>query len=271
MLYVCKSVKLDGMGVESFAAWCPKKQQLESRQFRHGRVGACLVGPRLRRGRWGEVRLGIHQEVDEVVEIEFYDALPAVRCDLRPKRLRHAEDLLLAELQPWFYLEHAMLPRMIASGVDEDVPYVVRPHVLGCSLFDVLNRVVPVPRQTADNLLSKLEDFAEFLHGEGENASSFAWGGFDPREIWLSFDGRVALHGAGLAYLRTDAFDPVEADWFSIFMLKQRFLAHRDRVVSDDPEPVAACSEQQLGLWLRRVCAESVDEQRAFFGLAALH
>jgi hypothetical protein len=109
-------------------------------------------------------------------------------------------------------------------------------------------------------------------------------GGFDQRDVFLGFDGSIALVGTGLARVRASGGDPISRDLLSLTQLAARFSDDLAKAIagarsaSDAARRLRrgfseACStrREQVGSILRRYFDEAIQAERACFGLSALH
>lgn len=262
-------------------AWVIPSNAVDEREFNAGRVGPFRLGPSVRRTAFGEVILALPEPPSSlVVELDLFDALAGTP-------LAGPASELMNDLSQVAALRHRHVLPMAGAGFDEGIPYVVRPHRMGRTLRQVLDEANDVSIDLAAALLFAVAEACDFLAGQGPEPGACAMGGFDDRDVFLSFDGEIGLVGLGLKRARGGAEDPLDADLRACFELARRL---DERARAKLPSAVAgassarevaravrrrfssacASSAQQVGAVLRRCFATAIAEERAFFGLPAL-
>jgi len=256
--------------------WAVSAAELSEDAFRSGRVGPFLLGPSVRRTAFGEVIVGLHRESREVVEIDLYDALLGTP-------FASPESPLMSDLAQVSSLRHKHIASIVGAGFDEGVPYVVRPHRLGRTLAQLID-LGPVPGDFAAVVAYSVADGLDFLAEQGEGC---AMGGLDARDVFLGYDGTVALVGLGLRRVRGLEGDPRQADLQGAFALARHLSRWSDaqlpaviagvsttrelsRALRRRYSAACAALPRLVGSTLRRAFAQAIPDERAFFGLAPL-
>lgn len=184
-------------------------------RFDAGRLGPYLLGPCLRRHRFGEVLLALDEPQRRVIEIDCYDRLSGTP-------LAGPDGKLLADIALVMGLAHRHIAPIIASGVGDGVPYTVRQHRLGRALGEVWSDGVRIGEAAAAGILHAVADALAFLAAEGPRPGACAMGGFDDADVFLGFDGDVRLTGLGARRARIGDADPLSADLAACFELARR-------------------------------------------------
>jgi hypothetical protein len=286
------------MVVNEVDPWTLQGADVDALAFSEGVLGSYRVGPTRRRTAFGEVVLGLAEDRARLVELDIYDV---ARGHARGPTLHH--DLTAAAV-----VRHKRIHPIIGVGVEDDVPYVVRPLRLGRTLAE-LEAAEGLDDDVAIVIIHALAEALRHLI-KGDTP---ALGGFDTRDVYLTFDGQVLLTGLGLAALRPalegelvdelrvlaasseepnltlDVRDPI-----AFFELAQRLLRVAGPEALDEAEDrksssidqririlersmrryhgtVLATGARCVGRALRRTFAESVEDERTFFGLPGIH
>lgn len=261
--------------------WTPTRDRVDPAGFVGARLGPHRLGRRVRVTALGEVAIALHDQLEEVLEIELLDA--ASRTPLAGP-----EGTLLADVAHVVGLRHRHVAAVIGAGIESGTPYLVRQHHLGRTLEQVVDEVGGLPEELGPAILFSVAEAASFLAEQGPQAGVCCLGGFGPGEVFLGFDGTVLLFGAGLWRLRCPDGDPVEEDMESC----QQLACFLDRVAgaplekilrgTTDPKAVAltmrrryrdACGAraERLGTFLRAHYGDIIATERAFFGMPTLH
>lgn len=263
------------------ADWQPQRDRVDAALFSSRNVGPYKLGRRLRAVPYGQVTLAIHDNFEEVVELEQYD-------DLVRTELAGPEGALLGDVSSAIGLTHRYLIPLIGAGMDGGIPYVVRAHRLGRPLGEVLRKVGTLPTGHAAAVLYPLAEVLAYLADEGAQPGACSPGGFDLQDVLLGYDGSVALLGSGLKLLRCPAGDPLACDQDALLSLAaeldRRSGANFQAMVGEAGNPAEAAlalrrAERKalgqgpalLGSLLRHHYEEAIREERAFFALPTLH
>lgn len=267
--------------VEDMSAWSTLAAPVDESQFNQGRIGPYRLGPVLRRTAFGEVVLAIQDERVGVVELDLCASLSGTE-------LTSPEGALMTDLAEVVGLQHRHLAAIIGSGFDEGVPYIVRHHHLGVTLQQLLDADGEVSNPLAVSVLHAVAEALEFLSRQGSKRGACSLGGFDARDVFLGYDGQILLVGLGLKSARKPDVSPVQADLQACFELARRLdavagarltsaiaaarsLKDLERAVRRrDPEACGDATRHVAGA-LRTRFADRIREERAFFGLSALH
>lgn len=240
--------------------------------MRTTRAGPYLLGPEVRSTARGVVHLATHPDHDPLLELEHYTELAdAVRDD--------PDGRLMLDLALVSTIEHRHVAAMAGVGLLDDAPYVVRPHVPGRALDEVLQRG-PLEPETALGVLYAVAEALGYLAEEGPQPGACSMGGLDPDDVLLGFGGAILLVGTGLSRVRKDeAGDDGPA--------LARFAAQLIDP-ADLPEPglapavwaralrksfPEACGRraERVARGLRARFAESIDSERENLGLPPIH
>lgn len=267
--------------VEELSAWSTLAAPVDESQFNQGRIGPYRLGPLVRRTTFGEVVLALQDERVGVVELDLCVSLVG-------SELTAPEGPLMTDLAEVVGLRHRHIATIIGSGFDEGVPYVVRHHHLGVTLAQLLENNQEISPSLAVAILHAITCALEFLSREGSKRGACSLGGFELGDVFLGYDGRISLLGLGLKSARKPDVGPAQADLQACFELARRLDAASGarltsaiaaaRSLKDveraarrrDPE---ACGDatRHVAAALRARFADRIREERAFFGLSALH
>lgn len=260
--------------------WAVPAAAADPHAFEVGRIGTFRIGPSVRRTAFGEVVRALPDKGREVVELDLFDALA---------NTPHAapDGQLMADLAAVAALRHRHIWPMIGCGFAEGVPYIVRRHRLGRTLRELLDDADRIAPEAAAAILFAAADAIEFLATQGPSEGSCAMGGFDPRDLFLCFDGAVGLVGLGLKVARGAEDDPRAADLRALFELSRELdrkaSARLPSAIADARTPrelaravrrrfaeACAASAHHVGSALRRTYSAAIAEERARFGLSTL-
>jgi hypothetical protein len=267
--------------VEEMSAWSTLAVPVDESKFVQGRIGPYRLGPLVRRTAFGEIVLALQDERLGVVELD-------VCASLAGTALTAHDGALMNDLAEVVGLQHRHIATIIGSGFDEGVPYIVRHHHLGVTLEQLLESKEEISPSLAVAVLHAAAEALEFLSRQGSKRGACSLGGFDARDVFLGYDGRILLVGLGLKSARVPTLAPTQADLQSCFELaRQLDEASEARLTSAiaagrslkdlvraarrrDPE---ACGDatRHVAAALRLRFADRIREERAFFGLSALH
>lgn len=267
--------------VEDMSAWSTLSAPVDESKFNQGRVGPYRLGPVLRRTAFGEVVLALQDERVGVVELDLCASLAGTE-------LTAPEGPLMTDLAEVVGLEHRHIATIIGSGFDEGVPYIVRHHHLGVTLEQLLAAGGEVSAPLAVSALYAVAEALEFLSRQGSRRGACSLGGLDARDVVLGYDGQILVVGLGLKSARRPASAPVQADLQACFELARRLdsvsgarltsaiaavRSLKDLVRAVRRRDPAACGDatRHVAAALRARFADRIREERAFFGLSALH
>jgi hypothetical protein len=261
--------------LSAFSHWTPARGAVDESSFDAGRFGPYRVGAPVRKTELGEVRVALHESWDYVVELEVFHAL-------KRRSFEHAD--LLADLNQAMLLVHPQITPIIGAGIEESVPYVVRPHRLGRTLAELLERQGALPLDLAAGLMFAVAEAIAYLAEAGPSPDACAMGGFDQRDVFLGFDGSIALVGTGQRSVRAQDADAAQRDEECLAELSRRcsselYFAIRDASAPNEAarrirrtfRDACARRREHVGSTLRHFFGEAIQAERAFFGLAALH
>lgn len=261
--------------------WSTLSAPVDESKFDQGRVGPYRLGPLLRRTAFGEVVLALQDERRGVVELDLCASLAGTD-------LTAPEGPLMTDLAEVVGLQHRHLATIIGSGFDEGVPYIVRQHHLGVTLEQVLAAGGELSTPFAVAVLHAVAEALEFLSRQGSKRGACSFGGFDARDVFLGYDGLILLVGLGLKSARRPAVSAVQADLQACFELARRLdsvsgarltsaiaaaRSLKDLVRAARRREPDACGDatRHVAAALRARFADRLREDRAFFGLSALH
>jgi hypothetical protein len=254
--------------------WTIPRAAVDERAYDGGRAGSFRLGPRIRRSAFGEVLRALPDGRGAVVEVELLAALAPIASP---------EAELMLDLASVAALRHRHLIPLIGAGLDEGMPYVVRPHRMGRTLAELLEEADGLSAPSAAALLHAVADAIGALQEDGQARM----GGFDPRDVFLSYDGSIGLVGLGLEKAR-GAEDPDAADLESCFALARlleknapgarlpsaiagaRSPREIERAVRRRYPEACAYAAQHVAHDLRASFALAISEERAKFGLPTL-
>lgn len=260
--------------------WALTRKGVDESRFQTGRIGPYRLGTRVRTTALGEVTLALHDHLEPVVELELFDALSHTS-------LVGPDGRLMADLAQVVGLRHERIAPMIGAGIEGGVPYVVRPHVLGRTLAELVEGADAFDSEFAAAILFAVSDVTHHLSVQGPQAGACSMGGFDARDVFLGFDGSVRMVGLGLKLARCPDDDSISADFLSCLELARHLDAFSEAGLSTSIADATSafdiartlrrrhgsvCAEQAaiVGATLRGVFGEAIQEERAFFGLATL-
>ena len=262
--------------------WAVGRGAVDEANFQAGRVGPYRLGKRVRKTAFGELVLAIDPRAESILEIDLLDALARTP-------LTAPDGLLMGDLAQAATIRHRHVAPIVGSGFEDGVPYVVRPHRLGRTLAELIERAGPgLEPDAAAAILYSVADALEGLAQEGPQPGACAMGGFDDRDVFLGFDGSTALTGVGLKQARpAKDEDPVAADLTSAFALARlldlaaraglssaiagaQSAADLTRAVRRRFGPACAGRRRFVAAALRIAFEDALREERAYFGLAPL-
>ena len=260
--------------------WSPLRSAAAATDYVHLRLGPLALGPPRWKTSVGQAHLALAESDDEIVVVD------------RMTSLRNHPDVdaddLMADVRHVMGLRHRHVMKVIGAGIDNDVPYLVRRFRLGRPLSEILD-VGRLDRPLAVALLYPIAEAVGFLAEEGPKPGICSVGGFDPRDVWVSFDGGVWLTGHGSRRLRHDEDgDPIQQDLSSLLRLATvigRATRTNVRELLDDVTDLdtaqailrrtdrEACGRRAeiLGAWMRAFYDDAILAERAEFGLDTLH
>lgn len=263
--------------------WTPSRRGVDPSEFARGSVGPYRLGRTVRTTDLGEVRLALSDAFEEIMEVECLAALAGTA-------LAGPEGTLLADIAPVVGLRHRHLATVAGAGIADGVPYLVRVHRPGRTLFELLEREARAAASLGPAVLFAVVEALAFLAEEGGAAGACALGGFDARDVLLGFDGGPCLLGTGLRRVRAGGRDPILADLESARRLAELFDETSEVRLDLAALAAAAGSASDLAAHLRRAhreaCArmhetvgsvlrahfgDDIQRERAFFGMATLH
>ena len=260
--------------------WSPLRSAAVVTDYAHLRLGPLALGPPRWRTSVGQAHLALAESHEEVVVVDRMTALRN-RPEVDP-------DDLMADLRHLLGLRHRHVMRVVGAGIDSDIPYVVRRFRLGRPLAQVLD-TGRLDRPLAVALVYPVAEALAFLAEAGPKPGVCAVGGFDPRDVWIGFDGGVWLTGHGSRRLRHDEnSDPVQQDLASLLRLATvvgRATRTNLRELLDEVSDLdvaqatlrradrEACGRRAeiLGAWMRAYYHDAIRAERAEFGLDTLH
>ncbi|MCK6544646.1 hypothetical protein L6R52_02155 [Myxococcota bacterium] len=265
------------LDADASAAWTPSKTRVELGAFTRGVLGPYALGPRVRDTALGHETLAIHEAFDQVLAVETFDAL-------RGTMFTHPDASLMSELAESARLAHASIIPIVGAGLEAGVPYVVRPHFLGRTLAELFDVAPKVSAELAACVVFTVADVTAWLAEQGSAPGACALGGFDARDVHLSYDGAIRITGLGLARVRCPSGDVIEADHASLVALVRRLddMSHAGladviagltanvevaRAVRRRYREVLATRAAVVGGALRKRFDGVIREERAFFGM----
>jgi hypothetical protein len=263
--------------------WAPLAANIDEERFNRGRIGPYRIGMSLRATALGEIVIAIAEGFSYVVELDLFDLL---------LNTQHAgpEGTLMLDLAQATAIDHPGVAKIVGAGIESGVPYVVRRHRLGRTLAELTERRGPLPLPVAAGVLFTLATTLADLAEGGPAAGAWSLGGFDARDVFLGFDGRVSLVGVGLQRVRIGAEDPIARDFASLLALAKRLIIREEEGETLAASVEAAADSRRLaealrrgpfreslarrtellGCTLRERFEDAMREERAFFGLAPL-
>lgn len=241
--------------------------------------GIYCYGPKLRTHAYGEVSLALDMQRALVVEID------RIALDLAPENLPN-DIPLMKDLVLVSGLRHRHLPEILASGVADELPFVVRPFRLGLTLADVMHRHRP-DEDLAYGICYVAASVLAFLEANSPFEGACAMGGLTAENLYLGFDGQISVLGLGYKSLKPPAALAADADLDALHELARQFEIEGKNPVSallqsarslgeavvlirkTNPE---ACAGVQLRLsaMFRREFSEVLQKDRSIFGLQTL-
>ncbi len=259
------------------ADWIPLRARVDPATFEGGEIGPYRLGHFLRATPWGEVRLALHDTIEEVVEIELYATL---------KRTEHAgpEAPLMADLAQVMALRHRHLATILGAGMTMGTPYVVRPHRLGRTLQDFVDRSATFSEAETVSLLFPIAEVMGYLALQGPQPGSCALPNPDLSELVVGFDGNLVLTNTGLGRLRRAEGDPLTG----LLMFTELFEAASPSRILPLVGPAAGPADfatrlrrnyrevlaeraHHIGKLMRRYFGDELLAERTFFGMDTLH
>jgi hypothetical protein len=260
--------------------WSIPRAGVDEADFRSGSIGPYRLGPIVRRTAFGEVVLALPEQSGGVVELDLLDALAGTP-------LAGPNGELMADLALVSSLKHRHLVPISGAGLDDGIPYVVRPHRMGRTLRQLTESSSEISVELAAAALYAVAEACEFLAAQGPEEGACAMGGFDDRDVFLGFDGAIGLVGVGLRRARGGGDEPRAKDLKSCFELARRLDDHAKaklpstvagatstreltRALRRRFSDACAASAHHVGSALRRQFAAAIDRERAFFGLRTL-
>ncbi len=237
-------------------------------------AGPYRVGPLVRKTLRGTVCLAVSEEDERLLEFEHYTGL---------KQRMHAdpEGALMLDLAQVMGLRHHHLAHIDGAGLFDGVPYVVRAHLPGRTLAEVMMQG-ELPKDAAIGIAYGISEVLGQLAEEGARPGACAMGGFEAEDVFLGFDGSILMTGAGLKQVRSGANAPLSSDLAALVSLAQLMLPQRSWTPAEDsaswaqalrrldPEP-CGMRTANVGRLLRQRYRDVIAGERAALGLPALH
>lgn len=250
------------------------RASVDAERFDRGRIGPYSIGNVLRTTDFGDVSMALHDALDRVVELELFTALagkPAAGVDGR----------LMPDLAMAASIEHPNVARIIGAGVEGEVPYLVRPLVLGRTLAQLSAHGAPPARELSACVLFAAAEGLDALSTHGPEPGACSVGGFDARDVFLAFEGDVLILGSGCKEIRAPGEDASARDLESALHLAKK-LGLEDEV--DGVADFAALAKklryghrdalgkrrELIGGALRERFDATLNEERSFFGLSPI-
>lgn len=232
----------------------------------HARIDGYRLAARLPRPPPILARVADHRDADGLLEFQF------VRAAERDR------DAVMERSAALRRLRHPHLLPVAGAGFHDELPYLVRPLVLGRSLAETLARGA-LPQPVALAVLHAVALAVAALHAEGPDEDWLALGGVASAAVWLGFSGEVFLVPLGLpAGVRSAARDLTSLRRWNEALLTGAG-AHAS---ARDPLELAAalrrsgrmaCADRSalVARLLRTRFRDELAEERHRFGLLALH
>lgn len=256
--------------------WTPKRLAMDPHAFDCARYGPYCVGPQVRGGKFGAVNLALRPGCDRVLEVE--------RILVQGDDDQGGDGVgarLLEQLNHCVGLIHPHIALIEGAGMQDGCPYIVRGHVLGRTLSDLVSDGFAPPPEVVAGIVYSVAQGLYFLGEAGPEPTTCLVGGVDEELVLLGWDGSIRLLGAGFAFLRgaRDQRADIEAlgalaarlDLDVAQEIDESAHLHEASVRIRKRHPEACARRQQLvGGWLRREDGEGCDAFRRFFGLEVL-
>ncbi|MEE2901384.1 MAG: hypothetical protein VYC39_03605 [Myxococcota bacterium] len=238
-------------------------------------AGEYVYGPKLRSHKDGDTFLALFVDEMNVVEIDRYSVPP---YDFQ----REAE--LLKNLSMASQVRHRNLPDVLALGIADEFPFVVRPLIVGRDLAYALPKLTAPSRIS---ILFRVFRLIDFLEKQSPFPGAYQFGYFEPCNIHLSFSGRILITGLGSQSLRNHHEKALLADRQALMDLAEilsiNLKTHKKRIL-EPGEDLRACirhisalnpewcarTEENLSVFLRAEFLEEIQDDRAFYGLHTL-
>lgn len=264
-----------GVNLFGEGSWSPRRDLAVVRWSEPcPQVGSYRLGPMVRQSALGTIWLAVSPEDERVLELEHYTGLEhVVQSD--------PEGALMLDLAHVMGLRHRHLATIIGAGLLDGAPYVVRPHLLGRTLADVLGQHAVGP-EPATGVLYAVAEVLGALAAEGPRPGACAMGGFDAEDIFLGFDGSILLTGAGLARGRGGDSARLARDLLALVALADQLLPPDTLPAPEDAASWALALRraypdrcglrtQAVGRMLRACYCDAIPGERAALGLPTLH
>ena len=211
----------------------------------------------------------------QVVEIDRYHLAP---YDFA----RQSE--LLKDLSMVSQLRHRNLPKVLALGIADEFPFVVRPLIVGRDLNYTLGKLSSACRVS---ILYRVFRVIDFLEKQSPFPGAYQFGSFGPGNIHLSFSGRIIMTGLGSQSLRASSAQGPLCDRRALLNLAEILdvclKTYKNQVLepSEDLDPCmrslakiqpewCARTEENLSAFLRTQFLDEIQDDRAFYGLHTL-
>ena len=237
--------------------------------------GAYAYGPKLRTHPHGDTFLALSMQDMRVVEIDRYH--------LPPYDFQQQTELL-KNLSMASQVKHRNLPEILALGIKDEFPFMVRPLIVGRDLNYMLPKL-PQPSRVA--ILYRVFRLVDYLEKESPFPGAYQFGECNLQSIHLSFSGRVLVTGLGSQSQPSEPNRDPFADRRALRDLTEQLdvslKAYTDQVLTGvqgleaslrelsrmNPEGCAR-TEESLSAYFRTAFLEEIQEDRAFYGLHTL-
>lgn len=255
--------------------WALLRERVDRDAFERGRLGPYRLGEPVRLTDEGQVVLAVHDTDPRVAELEILD----------PVRLAQVQHAILEDVNQSIGLDHRHLVQVLGGGIAEGLVYVARVHRLGRTLAEAVATSDDDEYASAGIAYSAVEA-VHYLLEQGPARGACNLGGFDARDVLLSYDGSVLLLPLGLRGLRdTDRAAAADVDASRALIRTLEDWTGRPLAdVDDEPETSEllrrlrrahgdhiADRRNRVGALLREAFPDRIRSERAFFGLATLH
>ena len=253
----------------------PAHRRLPFSAEEHLESGEYVYGPKLRSHKDGDTFLALSVHDMHVVEIDRYRVPP---YDFQ----REAE--LLKNLSMASQVRHRNLPDVLALGIADEFPFVVRPLIVGRDLAYTLQKLTSASRIS---ILFRVFRVIDFLEKQSPFPGAYQFGYFEPCNIHLSFSGRILITGLGSQSLRNHQEQGHLADRQALLDLAEFLsidLKGYKKQILDPQKGLETCirhisslspewcarTEENLSAFLRVEFLEEIQDDRAFYGLHTL-
>jgi len=253
----------------------PACRELPFSAENHLESGDYVYGPKLRSHKDGDTFLALSVDEMHVVEIDRYCV---------PSQDFHRESELLKNLSMASQVRHRNLPEVLALGIAEEFPFVVRPLMVGRDLAYALPKLNAASRIS---ILFRVFRVIDFLEKQSPFPGAYQFGYFEKCNIYLSFSGRILITGLGSQSLRNHDEKGHLADRQALLDLAQTLavdLKTYKKQILDPRKDLEICirhisslnpewcarTEECLSKFLRAEFLEEIQDDRAFYGLHTL-